>query len=56
MGADSALEHVLKEILQVVQPLHEDQEKRYQVIDELRRVIESVESLRGIYVEFSWFD
>ncbi|XP_040999627.1 protein HESO1-like isoform X1 [Juglans microcarpa x Juglans regia] len=51
MGANSALEHVLKEILQVVQPLHEDQEKRYRVIDELRRVIESVESLRGATVE-----
>ncbi|KAG6734895.1 hypothetical protein I3842_01G293000 [Carya illinoinensis] len=51
MGADSALEHVLREILRVVQPLHEDQVKRYQVIDELRRVIESVESLRGATVK-----
>lgn len=47
MSAYSALENVLKEILQVVKPLPEDWEKRSRVIDELRRVVESVESLRG---------
>ncbi|KAF5453589.1 hypothetical protein F2P56_028486 [Juglans regia] len=51
MSAYSALENVLKEILQAVKPVPEDWEKRSRVIDELRRVVESVESLRGATVE-----
>lgn len=47
MSAYSALENVLKEILKVVKPLPEDWEKRFRVIGELRRAVESVESLRG---------
>ncbi|XP_059456124.1 protein HESO1 isoform X2 [Corylus avellana] len=51
MSNYSTLEHVLKEILQVVKPLQEDLQTRTRVIDELRRVIRSVESLRGAQVE-----
>lgn len=51
MSAYGTLEHILKDILQVVSPLQEDWEKRSRVIDELQRVIESVESLRGAKVE-----
>lgn len=49
MSAYGALEHILKDVLQVVSPLQEDWEKRSRVIDELQRVIESVESLRGSF-------
>ncbi|KAE7996727.1 hypothetical protein FH972_001425 [Carpinus fangiana] len=51
MSNYSTLEHVLEEILQVVKPLQEDLQTRTRVIDELRRVIGSVESLRGARVE-----
>ncbi|XP_062154459.1 protein HESO1 isoform X2 [Alnus glutinosa] len=47
MSNYSTLEHVLEEILRVVKPLQEDWETRTRVIDALRRVIGSVESLRG---------
>lgn len=45
------LENVLEEILQVVKPRQEDWETRTRVIAELRRVIGSMESLRGAQVE-----
>lgn len=41
------LEHILKEILQVVKPQQDDRSTRLQVINELQGVVESVESLRG---------
>jgi hypothetical protein len=47
MSNYSTLEHVLEEILQVVKPLQEDLQTQTHVFDELRRVIRSVESLRG---------
>uniref|UniRef100_A0A2N9FEH1 Poly(A) RNA polymerase mitochondrial-like central palm domain-containing protein n=1 Tax=Fagus sylvatica TaxID=28930 RepID=A0A2N9FEH1_FAGSY len=47
MSAYITLEHVLKEILEVIKPRQEDRVSRSQVIDELRGVIGSVESLRG---------
>jgi tRNA nucleotidyltransferase (CCA-adding enzyme) len=47
MSAYITLEHVLKEILEVIKPRQEDRVSRSQVINELREVIGSVESLRG---------
>jgi hypothetical protein len=47
MSSYITLEHILKEILQVVKPQQHDWSTRYQVIEELRIVLESVESLRG---------
>lgn len=41
------LDHTLKEILSVLQPVTDDWVARFQVIEELRRVVESIESLRG---------
>ena len=47
MSANSTLEHILEEILEVLKPKQEDLATRAQVINELRRVVESVPSLRG---------
>ena len=47
MSANSTLEHILEEILEVLKPKQEDLTTRAQVISELRRVVESVQSLRG---------
>lgn len=47
MSSYITLEHILKEILQVVKPQQHDRSTRDQVIEELRIVLESVESLRG---------
>ncbi|KAM4093937.1 hypothetical protein ACB094_06G156400 [Castanea mollissima] len=51
MSANSTLEHILREILEVLKPKQEDLATRAQVISELRRVVESVQSLRGAAVE-----
>lgn len=51
MSNYSTLEHVLLEILQTVRPQPADRESRSRVIDELQRVIQSVQSLRGARVE-----
>ncbi|XP_050250560.1 uncharacterized protein LOC126697563 isoform X3 [Quercus robur] len=51
MSANSTLEHILEEILEVLKPKQEDLATRAQVISELRRVVESVQSLRGATVE-----
>uniref|UniRef100_A0A7N2R9U6 Poly(A) RNA polymerase mitochondrial-like central palm domain-containing protein n=3 Tax=Quercus lobata TaxID=97700 RepID=A0A7N2R9U6_QUELO len=51
MSANSTLEHILEEILEVLKPRHEELATRAQVINELRRVVESVPSLRGAAVE-----
>ena len=40
-------EHILKKILEAIKPQEEDRVTRSQVIDELRGVIESVETLKG---------
>ncbi|EXC19388.1 hypothetical protein L484_010405 [Morus notabilis] len=45
------LEHTLKEILAVLQPESNDWVARFQVIEELRRVVDSLESMRGATVE-----
>lgn len=47
MSANSTLEHILEEILEVLKPKQEDLATQAQVISELRRVVESVQSLRG---------
>ncbi|KAF3959928.1 hypothetical protein CMV_015306 [Castanea mollissima] len=51
MSANSTLEHILEEILEVLKPKQKDLATRAQVINELRRVVESVPSLRGAAVE-----
>ncbi|KAE9598775.1 hypothetical protein Lal_00022480 [Lupinus albus] len=51
MSAYSMLDIVMKDILQVVTPVQEDWEVRFAIINDLRRVVESVESLRGATVE-----
>ena len=47
MSANSTLEHILVEILEVLKPKQEDLATRAQVINELQEVVESVQSLRG---------
>ncbi|XP_023883811.2 protein HESO1 isoform X3 [Quercus suber] len=51
MSAYNTLEHILREVLEVLKTLQEDWVTRSQFIKELRGVIESVESLRGAAVE-----
>ncbi|KAF8022095.1 hypothetical protein BT93_G2288 [Corymbia citriodora subsp. variegata] len=51
MGAYRALNFVINDILTAVQPQQQDWVIRAHIIDELRKVIESVESLRGATVE-----
>ncbi|CAL5343582.1 unnamed protein product [Camellia sinensis] len=51
MSAYSTLELTLSEILRVVNPLRDDRLARHQIINELRVVVQSVESLRGATVE-----
>ncbi|KAK7305783.1 hypothetical protein VNO77_43695 [Canavalia gladiata] len=51
MSTRSMLDFVLNDILQVVTPLQEDWEIRFSIINDLQRVVESVESLRGATVE-----
>lgn len=41
------LEPTIRDILRVISPLREDWSPRFQIIDELRAVVQSVESLRG---------
>ncbi|KAL0003185.1 hypothetical protein SO802_016966 [Lithocarpus litseifolius] len=51
MSAYNTLEHILREVLEVLEPLQEDWVTRSQFIKELRGIVESVESLRGAAVE-----
>ncbi|GMP69268.1 hypothetical protein CsSME_00028591 [Camellia sinensis var. sinensis] len=48
MSAYSTLELTLSEILRVVNPLRDDRLARHQIINELRVVVQSVESLRDV--------
>uniref|UniRef100_A0A2N9FE11 RING-type E3 ubiquitin transferase n=1 Tax=Fagus sylvatica TaxID=28930 RepID=A0A2N9FE11_FAGSY len=47
MSANMTWEHILKKVLEAIKPQEEDRVTRSQVIDELRGVIESVETLKG---------
>lgn len=47
MSAHAVLDHVLKDILHAITPLHEDWVIRFQIIDDLRLVVESMENFRG---------
>ncbi|XVE69236.1 hypothetical protein DITRI_Ditri09bG0136100 [Diplodiscus trichospermus] len=51
MNSYSQVESTLKEILEVIKPLREDWVTRFKIIDELREVVQSMESLRGATVE-----
>lgn len=51
MDSYSVIESTLKEILKVIVPPREDWVTRLKVIDELRNVVQSMESLRGATVE-----
>ncbi|KAI4307587.1 hypothetical protein L6164_030760 [Bauhinia variegata] len=51
MSTHSILDPVLKDILRAITPLKEDWVVRFQIIDDLRVVVESIESLRGATVE-----
>lgn len=51
MSTYSMLDIVLNHILRVVTPLQEDWEIRFAIINDLRSIVESVESLRGATVE-----
>ncbi|XP_057475650.1 protein HESO1 [Actinidia eriantha] len=51
MSAHGTLELILRDILRVITPLREDWTTRFQIIEELRAVVQSVESLRGATVE-----
>lgn len=49
MNSHYSLETTLRDILQVVNPTGDDWSKRFQVINDLRAVVESLEVLRGKY-------
>ncbi|TYH00405.1 hypothetical protein ES288_A10G273800v1 [Gossypium darwinii] len=51
MNSKNQVESTLKEILEVVKPLHEDWVTRFKIINELREVVQSIENLRGATVE-----
>ncbi|KAK4790621.1 hypothetical protein SAY86_017925 [Trapa natans] len=51
MNTKRTLDLIISDILAVVKPKQSDWAIRFQIIDELRRVVESVESLRGATVE-----
>ncbi|QCD98522.1 protein HESO1 [Vigna unguiculata] len=51
MSTHSMLDTALNDILQVVTPLQEDWQIRFSIINDLRSIVESVESLRGATVE-----
>ncbi|KAB2010956.1 hypothetical protein ES319_D10G281000v1 [Gossypium barbadense] len=51
MNSQSQVESTLKEILEVVKPLHEGWVTRFKIINELREVVQSIENLRGATVE-----
>ena len=51
MSAHGTLELILRDILRVITPLREDWSTRFQIIEELRAVVQSVESLRGTYAK-----
>lgn len=48
MNRNGVFEVTLQNILSTINPLKEDCSKRFQVIDDLRAVVLSIESLRGI--------
>lgn len=55
MNSYSQVESTLQEVLEVIKPLREDWVTRQKIIDELREVVQSMESLRGnLYVTFKW--
>ncbi|KAH9617729.1 hypothetical protein KSS87_016648 [Heliosperma pusillum] len=51
MSTQNMLEFTLAEILRVVNPLREDLESRMQILDDLREVVSSIESLKGATVD-----
>ncbi|EEF38140.1 zinc finger protein, putative [Ricinus communis] len=51
MNAHSVLEPILRDTLEVIKPLREDWAVRSKIIEELKDVIASIESLRGATVE-----
>ncbi|EOY18090.1 hypothetical protein QUC31_006632 [Theobroma cacao] len=51
MNSYSQVESTLQEVLEVIKPLREDWVTRQKIIDELREVVQSMESLRGATVE-----
>ncbi|CAI9774850.1 unnamed protein product [Fraxinus pennsylvanica] len=51
MNGYNLLETTLRDVLHAINPLREDWTIRFQIIDELRAVVESIESLRGATVE-----
>ncbi|PON37353.1 polymerase, nucleotidyl transferase domain containing protein [Parasponia andersonii] len=51
MSANGVLEHTLRDILDVVKPANDDWVTRFQIIDEFREIVGSLESLRGATVE-----
>ncbi|XP_054798933.1 protein HESO1 isoform X1 [Prosopis cineraria] len=51
MSGHIVLDHVLKDIIKVITPLHEDWVVRLEIVEDLRRVVESVENFRGATVE-----
>ncbi|KAF7831038.1 protein HESO1 [Senna tora] len=51
MSAHIVLDHVLKDILKVLTPLQADWVIRFEIIEDLRKVVESVESFRGATIE-----
>ncbi|XAR66245.1 Polynucleotide adenylyltransferase [Bertholletia excelsa] len=51
MSASGTLELTLRDILCVINPSEEDWSKRFQIINELRAVVQSMESFRGATVE-----
>lgn len=59
MSSYNTLEPTLNEILAAIKPLRDDWVTRFQIIDELRGVVQSLEILRGdlchILMVLFWF-
>ncbi|CAA3002787.1 HESO1 [Olea europaea subsp. europaea] len=51
MNGYNLLETTLRDVLHAINPLREDWNVRFHIIDELRTVVESIENLRGATVE-----
>lgn len=47
MSGHTVLDHVMKDILKVITPIQEDWVIRFAIIEDIRKVVESLENFRG---------
>lgn len=55
MNGYSPLEHTLRYIICAISPSKDDWSIRFQLIEELRAVVEPIESLRGMQIMFDFY-